>query len=221
MLDLSQDGGQAADLAAIATWPNPADDYDLVLATPQGFGGSQAAQPAAPSFEAAEARGLRHCDLLHVDVLTRNAVSPGAVQLQLAVTPLAPGEPAPSGPGSPAGPSPATPTGSGPPAPRATRRRPKLSVRRIRRARGRYSVALRATARLTRIRTSVFRVRKGGRRVLVGRRALRRPLGPRSRRVRLPLARPAGGARYVVVVRGTAGSTTVRRRAGFRVPSGL
>ena len=218
VLDLSESGAQTADLAATASWQNPADDYDLILTTPEGFAGSQAIQPAQPSLEYAEVKSLRHCDLIHGDVLTHNATATPGVKLQLAVTPgpravagdtaaAPPSEGAP--PARPAGP----PSAGGQALPR-----PELSVRVLRRASGRYVVALRATRWVNGVRLSVFRVGKRGRRAPVGERTLRGPIGLRTRRVGLPLTDAVPGARYVAVVEGTSGATPVRRSAAFRAP---
>jgi hypothetical protein len=82
VLDLSDARARTADLTSTLSWLTPADDYDLALSTPAGFGGSDG---VATSSESDTVRGLRHCDLLHIDVYNHNAVSGLGLRLQLDV----------------------------------------------------------------------------------------------------------------------------------------
>jgi type 1 glutamine amidotransferase len=85
VLDLSDRKAKQADLTSTASWLTPTDDYALVLTTPAGFGGSDGIQPLAPPSESAEIHGLRHCDLLYIDVFNHNAVTGLGLRLQLDV----------------------------------------------------------------------------------------------------------------------------------------
>jgi hypothetical protein len=80
VLDLSDRRAKKADLTSTLSWLAPADDYDLSLSTPAGFGGSD---QAATTSEADTIEGLRHCDLLHVDVYNHTATSGLGLRLQL------------------------------------------------------------------------------------------------------------------------------------------
>lgn len=85
VLDLSDRRARTADLTSTLSWLTATDDYDLVMTTPEGFGGSDRVQPLAPAAESDEIRGLRHCDLLHIDVFNHAAVSGLGLRLQLDV----------------------------------------------------------------------------------------------------------------------------------------
>jgi uncharacterized protein len=85
VLDLSDRRARTADLTSTLSWLTATDDYDLSLSTPAGFGGSDRVQPVAPASESDTVTGLRHCDLLHVDVYNHNAVSGLGLRLQLDV----------------------------------------------------------------------------------------------------------------------------------------
>jgi type 1 glutamine amidotransferase len=74
-------------LTSTLTWAVPTDDYDLAITTPAGFGGSGETQPLAPASETSTLRGLRHCELVQIDVYNHNAVSGLGLRLQLDVTP--------------------------------------------------------------------------------------------------------------------------------------
>lgn len=82
VLDLSDRRAKRADLESTLSWLTAADDYDLALSTPAGFGGSDR---AATASESATVSGLRHCDLLHVDVFNHTATSGLGLRLQLDV----------------------------------------------------------------------------------------------------------------------------------------
>jgi type 1 glutamine amidotransferase len=85
VLDLSDRRAKTADLTSTLSWLTPTDDYDLAITSPAGFGGAGEAQPLAPASEASVVRGLRHCDLLQIDVYNHNAVSGLGLRLQLDV----------------------------------------------------------------------------------------------------------------------------------------
>lgn len=85
VLDLSDRRAKTADLTSTLTWLTATDDYDLALTTPGGFGGSDGVQPAAAASESDTIRGLRHCDLVQVDVYNHDAVSGLGLRLQLDV----------------------------------------------------------------------------------------------------------------------------------------
>jgi hypothetical protein len=82
VLDLAHRRARRADLTTTLSWLTPADDYDLAIGTPAGFGGSDR---AATASESDTVRGLRHCDLLHVDVFNHTATSGLGLRLQLDV----------------------------------------------------------------------------------------------------------------------------------------
>lgn len=83
VLDLSDRRARTADLRSGLSWLTASDDYDLAITTPAGFGGSDRVQPAAPASEADTVEGLRHCDLVQIDVYNHNAVSGLGLRLQL------------------------------------------------------------------------------------------------------------------------------------------
>jgi type 1 glutamine amidotransferase len=85
VLDLSDRRARTADLMSTLSWSTAADDYDLALTTPAGFGGSDRVQPAAPPSESDAIRGLRHCDLIHVDIYNHAALTGMGLRLQLDV----------------------------------------------------------------------------------------------------------------------------------------
>ena len=82
VVDLSDRRARTADLTSTLSWLIAADDYDLALSTPAGFGGSDS---AAGTSEGDTVRGLRHCDLIHVDVFNHTATSGLGLRLQLDV----------------------------------------------------------------------------------------------------------------------------------------
>jgi type 1 glutamine amidotransferase len=82
VVDLSDRRARSADLTSTLSWLTAADDYDLSLSTPAGFGGSDG---AAGTSETDTIRGLRHCDLIHVDVYNHTATSGLGLRLQLDV----------------------------------------------------------------------------------------------------------------------------------------
>jgi hypothetical protein len=82
VVDLSDRRAKSADLTSTLSWLTAADDYDLSLSTPAGFGGSDG---AAGTSETDTIRGLRHCDLIHVDVYNHTATSGLGLRLQLDV----------------------------------------------------------------------------------------------------------------------------------------
>jgi type 1 glutamine amidotransferase len=85
VLDLSDRRAKTADLTSTLSWVTATDDYDLAVTTPAGFGGSDRVQPVAPASEADTIRGLRHCDLVQIDVYNHDAVSGLGLRLQLDV----------------------------------------------------------------------------------------------------------------------------------------
>ncbi len=85
VLDLSDRRAKTADLTSTLSWLTATDDYDVAVTTPAGFGGSDRVQPVAAASEADTIRGLRHCDLVHVDVYNHDAVSGLGLRLQLDV----------------------------------------------------------------------------------------------------------------------------------------
>jgi type 1 glutamine amidotransferase len=85
VLDLSDRRAKTADLTSTLSWLTATDDYDLAMTTPAGFGGSDRVQPVAPASEADTIRGLRHCDLVQIDVYNHDAVSGLGLRLQLDV----------------------------------------------------------------------------------------------------------------------------------------
>ena len=85
VLDLSDRPARTADLTSTLSWLTASDDYDLAITTPAGFAGSDRVQPAAAASEADTVSGLRHCDLLHVDVFNHAAASGLGLRLQLDV----------------------------------------------------------------------------------------------------------------------------------------
>jgi hypothetical protein len=82
VVDLSDRRARTADLTSTLSWLTAADDYDLALSTPAGFGGSDG---AAGTSETDTVRGLRHCDLIGVDVFNHAAFSGLGLRLQLDV----------------------------------------------------------------------------------------------------------------------------------------
>jgi type 1 glutamine amidotransferase len=87
VLDLSASGTRTADVEVTLTWPNRADDHDLVVTSPQGFAGSDALQPVAEPVETVRITGARHCDLLQIDLYNHLAVTGGQLTLDIAVEP--------------------------------------------------------------------------------------------------------------------------------------
>jgi type 1 glutamine amidotransferase len=85
VVDLSDRRARTAELQSTLSWLTPTDDYDLAITTPAGFGGSDRVQPAAPPAESDRISGLRHCDLIHVDVYNHAAASGLGLRLQLDV----------------------------------------------------------------------------------------------------------------------------------------
>jgi hypothetical protein len=85
VLDLSDRRARTADLTSTLSWLTATDDYDLAITTPAGFGGSDRVQPVAPASESDTIRGLRHCDLVYVDVYNHAAVGGLGLRLQLDV----------------------------------------------------------------------------------------------------------------------------------------
>jgi type 1 glutamine amidotransferase len=85
VLDLSDRRAKTADLTSTLSWLTATDDYDLAITTPAGFGGSDRVQPVAPASEADTIRGLRHCDLVQIDVYNHAATTGLGLRLQLDV----------------------------------------------------------------------------------------------------------------------------------------
>jgi uncharacterized protein len=85
VVDLSDRRARNADLTSTLSWLTAGDDYDLAITTPAGFGGSDHAQPAAAASETDTVRGVRHCDLIGVDVFNHAAISGLGLRLQLDV----------------------------------------------------------------------------------------------------------------------------------------
>ena len=126
------------------------------------------------------------------------------------------------GPGSALDPLPAPSAGGGsqaqgrPSRARARRRPSLIRLSGLRHRHGRYSVLVRATALpLSGVRLRVYRQTSRSRRSLVWTVALRGRVGPRGRRVRLPLHASGPTRRYLVLADGLAG--TAPARASMRV----
>lgn len=97
VLDLSGTSLLAADVAITHSWPVRTDDYDLAVASPWGFAGSDAIQPVAAPVERAVVEDAVHCTRLLVDVYNHAAVTGQAGTLNLTVNPPpTPEEPAPT-----------------------------------------------------------------------------------------------------------------------------
>jgi type 1 glutamine amidotransferase len=84
VLDLSNMRAKTADVTSTLSWSTPTDDYDLAITSPEGFAGSDRVQPAAPASES-DVVGLRHCDLLQIDVYNHAALSGTDLRLRLEV----------------------------------------------------------------------------------------------------------------------------------------
>lgn len=86
VLDLSDRKFKTANLTSTLSWLTASDDYDLAVTSPAGFAGSDRVQPASPASESDVTRGLRHCDVVQVDVYNHNAASGLGLNLKLDVT---------------------------------------------------------------------------------------------------------------------------------------
>ena len=85
VLDLSDVHAKTADVKATLSWSTPTDDYDLAVTSPEGFAGSDLVQPVAPASESDLIGGLRHCDLLQIDVYNHGALTGAGLRLRLDV----------------------------------------------------------------------------------------------------------------------------------------
>ena len=83
VLDLSASGSHTADVTLDLSWPSPADDYDLSVSTPWGWGGSDATTGA----EQVVLEDVPHCTDLLAFAENFVAVSQQSPTLTVAVTP--------------------------------------------------------------------------------------------------------------------------------------
>lgn len=100
VLDLSGGTKHTADLGIGLSWELRAEDYDLDITTPWGFGGSDAVQPAAKPYESASLERVPHCTRFLVGVYNHHAATGRGLRLTINVDTPPPPPPGNTTPGT-------------------------------------------------------------------------------------------------------------------------